>query len=119
MGMFDDLRCKYPLPVDGANEVEYQTKSFDCPRLDNYEIREDGSLWHEEYDTEDRSDPNAKGLDRIIGMLTPINKRWVRFDLTGEVQFYGSGKKSGRLEWSAYFVDGQLKELHLIERREP
>ena len=47
MGMFDDIKCKYPLPLDGANALDYQTKDTDAQNLDNYEIREDGTLWLE------------------------------------------------------------------------
>lgn len=55
MGMFDTLRCKYPLPVTGASDLVYQTKDTPAQWLDYYEIREDGTLWHEAYDTEDQS----------------------------------------------------------------
>ena len=34
-----------------------------------HEIREDGSLWREEYDIEDHSDPNAEGLERFTGCM--------------------------------------------------
>jgi hypothetical protein len=112
MGMFDTFRCKYPLPWEGdkpnISDVEFQTKSLEC-FLDNYEIRSDGTLWHEEYDTEDHSDPTAEGILRFAGMLARVNQRWVPVELTGEVIFYGGGNK-----FSAYFVDGKLKELHNI-----
>lgn len=113
MGMFDDLKCLYPLPVEGANDIAYQTKSLIC-FMEDYEIREDGTLWIQEYDTEDQSDPDAPGLLKFSGMLTRINKRWVPVPLTGEVVFYG-----GKLEFSAYFVDGNLKELHQLHNRYP
>ena len=115
MGMFDDLKCKYPLPPDGVIDTQtiYQTKSLAC-FLDLYEIREDGTLWHEDYDTEDHSDPDATPLRRIAGMLTRVNERWIPVDLTGEVVFYGRGK-----EFSAYFVEGNLKELHQLHNRYP
>jgi hypothetical protein len=45
MGMYDVVRCRYPLPVSGANARVYQTKSFNCPAMDTYEIRDDGTLW--------------------------------------------------------------------------
>jgi hypothetical protein len=67
MGMFDHLKCKYPLPDAGDNDLEYQTKDTPAQFLDNYEIRADGSLWHLDYDIEDRSDPNAEGLARLVG----------------------------------------------------
>ena len=75
MGAFDEIFYRGKL---------YQTKSFDCPWQDQYDVRGD-ELWREEYDVEDRSDPNAKGLMRIVGMCTAVNKRWVRSDFTGTV----------------------------------
>ena len=112
--MFDDLKCLYPLPVEVDKNTIFQTKSLVC-WLDQYEIREDGTLWHEEYDTEDRSNPEAEGLAKFIGRLARVNKRWVKETLTGEVVFYNS--KVG--EFSAYFVDGNLKELHQLHNRYP
>ena len=35
MGMFDDIKCKYPLPVEGANALDYQTKDTDAQQPDN------------------------------------------------------------------------------------
>lgn len=123
MGMFDYLRCEYPLPVDGANALEYRTKDTPAQYLDRYEIREDGTLWHEEYDMEDRS-PSAKwrrehpgeplpgGLVGLYGLgcATRVNERWHQVILTGEIRF-----GSATLEWSAYFVKGRLNQLHLID----
>lgn len=118
MGMYDELRCHYPLPVDGANTLLFQTKDTDAQYLDLYEIRADGTLWHEEYDVEDQSDPNATGFFRFVGCATRINKRWVPDSMTGEIRFYTS-RTAGRIndswiEFSAYFVDGRLRELHTI-----
>ena len=128
MGMYDNLKCKYPLPVEGANQLSYQTKSLDCT-LDDYEIWEDGTLWHEEYDTEDRSDPNAEGIDRFIGCATQINQRWVQMEkFIGEITFHeilgeehlnDDAWRCGWIEFSAYFVDGKIRELHLVEHRLP
>ena len=118
MGLFDYVRCKYPLPVEGAKALEFQTKDTPAQYMENYEIREDGTLWHEEYDTVDKSDPNAKGLMRIRGMATRINHRWIQDDYTGEICFYApwqDNPHSGWIEFSSYFVKGQLRELHLIE----
>src|SRR5690349_376519 len=102
MGMFDELRCKYPLPHAAAQDLLFQTKSLDCG-LELYEIREDGSLWIEEYDIEDRSDPNATGLMSIVGCMTRVNKRWVPCEITNAVNFYIDG-----YEYTAMFVKGKL-----------
>src|SRR5437667_12711005 len=57
MGMFDDIKCEYPLPLPetqgelaGRNwrENGFQTKDFDC-LMDQYCVREDGTLWQQVY----------------------------------------------------------------------
>jgi hypothetical protein len=121
MGMFDYLRCSYPLPRPGANDLEYQTKDTYAQWLDNYEIRADGTLWHKVYDTEDRSDPNAEGLLALAGIATRVKERWVRDAMTGEVVFtaYPGDVYTDENEvcFSAYFVDGELK--HLVDLKTP
>lgn len=94
MGMFDCIRCEYPLPVAGAQDYEYQTKDTPNQHMDTYTITADGRLLVEEYD-----EPKKPRTEVI---------------LTGEVRFYDYGKDRRWLEFSAYFVRGLLKELHLI-----
>jgi len=136
MGMFDDIKCKYPLPVAGANDLDFQTKDTPAQWMDKYEIREDGTLWHQAYDVEDRSDKSAApgSLERIVGICTSVNHRWEPCGLTGGIRFYTQtagvnpvcnptyGPRDvtplGWIEFSSYFVKGQLKELHLLEHRE-
>ena len=146
MGMFDDIRCKYPLPLAGANDLGYQTKDTDRQFMDLYEIREDGTLWHECYDFEDRSklakwkavnpgkEPPKELKDdpfAFMGIMTRVNQRWEQVNVTGEIRFYTTyrivdGKMvdtersdGGWLEWSAYFVNGKLNQVHLVENRSP
>ena len=61
--MFDDINCSYPLPGK-VRPRSFQTKDTPAQYLDLYEIREDGTLWHEDYDIEDQSDPDAEGFAR-------------------------------------------------------
>lgn len=120
MRMFDYITCKYPVPVDGLDEEVFQTKSIDEePSLDHFEIREDGTLWREEFDIEDRSDPDAKGMGRFAGMATRVNQRWVAMnDFAGDIQFYTVlDDKDGRrwVEMSALFKNGKTGEIKLIK----
>lgn len=119
MGMFDNLKCKYPLPNYKALPDElFQTKDTPSQFLDTYEIREDGTLWHEDYDTEDHSDPNAKGVIKFIGSMTRINHRWEPVkNFLGEIRFYAGDDKSW-IEFSSYFVDGKLNQIHLVKEKE-
>lgn len=115
--MFDYINVKYPLPLEDANDLGYQTKNTPSQLLDYYEIREDGTLWHQNYDIEDHSDPNAEGIARIFGMLTRVNERWEPVpDFTGEIVFYHV-TKSKWLEWSSYFENGHLVRLNLLKNK--
>ena len=111
MGMFDYLKCKYPLPDAGDNDLEYQSKDTPAQFLDNYEICADGSLWHLGYDIENRSDPNAEGLARLVGGLSRVNERWEPVSFTGEIRFYCYVGENQCTEFSAYFVNGMLNFL--------
>lgn len=115
MGMYDSLRCGIKLPARFPDGYEFQTKSFPCPFLEHYEIRPDGTLWCEHYDIEDRSDPDAEGLSRFAGRMTRVNLRWCPEEITREIRFYGDLPDTGWIEFSAYFVNGVLRELHRIE----
>lgn len=139
--MFDYIKCHYPLPFEGANDLVYQTKDTPSQFMDNYEIREDGSLWYEYYELEDRSavglwlkknpdktyDDAPKylkkgGFPRVfLGKLSKRNKKWVKVDnFIGEIRFYSSVKdknepaKDKWTEWSAYFEQGKLVRLNQI-----
>ena len=129
--MFDYIRCKYPLPVEGANDLEYQTKDTPSQFLDKYEIREDGTLWHEDYDIKDESkagkwkkeNPNQplpdhlKGIESFMGTLSRVNQRWnPAYDFTGEIRFYSNlpNRDNEWIEWSGYFEKGKLVRLNQL-----
>lgn len=129
MGMFDEIKCAFQLPLSGANELTYQTKDTPSQFCDNYEIRADGTLWHEVYDTEDQSDaakwkaanpgkrlPKAmRGWKSFVGCMARVNRRWLQVsDFVGELRFYTILKPSGWLEWSAYFKDGKVVMMNRI-----
>ena|SRR6266498_337889 len=99
MGMFDDIKCEYPLPLPeiqgelaGRNwrENGFQTKDFDC-LMDQYCIYEDGTLWQQTYAFE----TSRKGRRR----RKPVG--WEPMSTyTGTVRFYDSinGQKVGANE---------------------
>lgn len=120
MGMFDYLRCEYPLPAPDAQHLEFQTKDTDNQYLDEYVIRADGTLWVQEYDTEDCSDPKAEGLMKLIGCATRVREHWVNVpDVTGEIRFYSGCGPDMWVEFSAYFLKGKLQQLNLINDTRP
>lgn len=115
MGMFDDIKCRYPLPLpadqgelEGRNwgENGFQTKSFEC-FMDEYEIRESGTLWQQLWTWGETS----RGR--------PVRKpgEWQQLtDYTGEVEFHDFiyGVKSDySMAWLVIFVSGKLTEIKL------
>lgn len=107
MGLYDNLRCAMPLPIEGANERTYQTKDTPSQFCTLYEIREDGSLWEQTYDESE------------------IECGWEPVKMTGELRFYDfhycdhldSSADRGWIEWSAYLENGKVVRLNLIENR--
>jgi len=121
MGMFDNVKCLYPLTISGLENEKWQTKDTPAQFLDDYEIREDGTLWHEEYDIADHSNPVETGFKRLKGMLTKINKKWVfEKDFTGEIVIYTciNNDADKYIEFSFYFHMGKLKLMYLISPKE-
>lgn len=112
MGMFDYLKCKYPLPVAGCVDKEFQTKDTPSQYMDLYMIREDGTLWQNTKYGNVAAHPEDEHPDPVT-------------DFTGEVRFYSSweprrdGKGGGWIEFSAYFTNGKLDVLNLIENTPP
>lgn len=103
MGMYDYIRCERELPVGGFESRVFQTKDTPSQYLENYVIKADGSLWHEECDYEDHSEPKAEPVPPF----------------TGEIRFYdfysGTG---GWIEFAAYYIAGALQSLVCV-RNEP
>lgn len=112
MGMYDSIYCRYPLPGLGVVDDEFQTKDTPGQFLGVYEIRADGTLWRQDYDVFDRSDPQKTGLARFAGMISRENPRWVRDQFRGTIGFY-TQKDGAWLEFEGDFVDGVLREIRV------
>lgn len=115
MGMFDEVRFRgYSLPLPISDDDLLQTKSLDC-QMELFEIREDGSLWREHYDIEDRSDPDAEGIMGIVGCMTRINKRFEREPYTGEMSlthWQGEGQPVHRIK--LWLRDGVVRDCAIV-----
>jgi hypothetical protein len=120
MGMFDDIRCEYPLPLpENQGELTernwrangFQTKSFNN-LMDAYCIREDGGLWLQTYGWE----TTRKGRVRQKpGDWQPMSS------YTGTVRFHDficGSKFDYWVEWAATFVSGRVIELKLQQWEE-
>ena len=118
MGMFDEIQCKLPLPIDfdlGVDHRDYwfQTKSLER-RLEYFVIDENRIL----------SKRNSERIETASGEVSYAH-HLERVDYTGELRFYTNlsslfsetAQPQGWIEFSTYFVRGELKEFHLIELR--
>ena len=121
MGMFDDIVCKYPLPLPedtkGFHPCGFQTKDLDNA-LDCYEIREDGTIWLRECEREyTDGDPNGKTFLEKFGIVKETKVWWTQVKLTKTINMYtyqhGDGQYDYWVEFVIEFVDGVLNKIEL------
>lgn len=102
MGMFDYIRCDYPLPGNhppNVADIDFQTKDTHAQYLEHYQISAQGQLLHE----------------------------GVAEDFTGEIVFYHSnvvaygpetytrdGEDAIWLEYRAIFIRGKVTHIQLV-----
>ena len=84
MGMFDYLRCRYPLPNPDHQDLEFQTKSFPGPALEQFEITPDGRL---------------------------LIQTWNEMNYTGEISFHDFTPNKEWVEYCAVFLHGRLQSI--------
>lgn len=116
MGMFDQVRCRYSLPGVGVLDVEFQTKDTPAQFGEDYEIREDGTLWRQHYEIVNRSDPTATDpLKRAFGRMTRENAHWEPELLSGAMRFY-TRLADEWLEFEGLFLDGVLQDVWRVTK---
>ena len=84
MGMFDYVKCEYPLPDDGPQHVVFQSKDLPHLLFDNFVITKNGRLIHKVYNS------------------------YIDTNFHGEIRFCDLTEKKEWFEYSALFNDGQL-----------
>ena len=121
MGMYDDIVCKYhlPLPKDtkGFHPCGFQTKDLENA-LDCYEIREDGTLWLRECEREYiDGDPRGKTWSEKIGLVKETKVWWTPVKITKSINMYtyqhGEGQYDYWVEFVIQFIDGVLQKIEL------
>jgi len=121
MGMFDNIVCKYPLPlpedIKGFHPCEFQTKDLDND-LDCYEIREDGTIWLRECEREyTDGNPNGKTFLEKFGIVKETKVWWTQVKLNKIINMYtyqhGEGQYDYRVEFAIDFVDGLVNKIEL------
>lgn len=99
MGMFDYVRCEYPLPgLDDPTKIQFQTKDTDEQYMMHYRITKDGLLMRLVGHIEDHSDPNAKpgSWQSLCGCMTFVKDGEELEPYCGVLNFYGD-KHTGEL----------------------
>ena len=123
MGMYDDIVCKYPLPLPedtkGFHPYGFQTKDLDNA-LDCYEIHEDGTLWLRECEREyTDGNPKGKTWSEKIGIVKETKVWWTHVKLTKTINMYtyqhGEGEYDYWVEFVIEFVDGVINKITLLK----
>ena len=99
MGMFDYLRCEYPLPDADMQDHVFQTKSLADPWSHDYVISKDGWLFLKEWDC-----GNCHHTARHV----PV-------EFSGFIEFHDFRADIGS-EWMSYgaiFEHGKLSKLEV------
>lgn len=98
MGMFDYLIYR---------KKQYQTKDTPSQTLDYYQLRDDNTLWFENYDPEWIDEDSMFG-----GHISKKNKRWeLCEDITDKIRFYRSLGSDEWEEFEATIVKGKVIEI--------
>ena len=110
MGMFDRVRCRYPLPDVEAQDLEFQSKSMLQVGMASYEVTPDGRLVLLEAGLLEPSPASstsaATDSEPIIGK--PVDYR-------GQLEIHTSAEQpDGQLRWYSYllwFREGQVSDI--------
>ena len=127
MGMFDEIRCDYPLPDSEVQAQVFQTKSLDNA-LDRYTITRDGRLilHHVRYESVpeeerpyyDTPEWETNPVARSFGCMRAVPIGDVEIPHHGDIIFHtsiGEGKDHNRFEYRVRFTEGQVQWI----KREP
>ena len=134
MGMYDEIRCEYPLPHSGYRVLTghtFQTKSLECC-LNNYTITADGLLiLHkvrgERVPEEERPYYGTPEWDnlrcRVAGSIrtVPVGDEEIAYH--GDIHFYddfGVREETIRvwIEYKARFTEGRLSRIEVEDVHE-
>ncbi len=101
MGLFDTVRCKYPLPNPAHQDMEFQTKDLDC-LLHRYTITCDGKLMRHPYS-------GGKGPERDV-----------EWPIHGDIRMYGSDPKNKKefVEYTVRFTHGCVESIRRYDSSE-
>jgi hypothetical protein len=126
MGMYDSIRCDYPLPLPlevidimpDACDSEFQTKDFDNV-LDLYILNENGDLLCRKREYEWKDDDSAF----LKGYMEVVKEEIVPYNYHGVVNFYcyetvrnkdGNKATDISIDYLAKFTNGKLENIEIL-----
>ena len=114
MGMFDNVKCKFPLPkgFEKYQNTDFQTKDTPEQMLVDYVIEKNGRLTEFPYSLESytkiRNDATTDPLDALSNSFRRVNHPPREIYYHGELVFYGYDRpKTVMAEFTAYFAEGR------------
>jgi hypothetical protein len=116
MGLFDDVKCLYPLPWPEAIGGWFQSYDTPAQYCEKYEIRESGELWYRNVVRKFEENPSHP----LGFQMAEQSSEWVREMVTGEIElhtyrtFEGAAYSYSVQFW---FRDGLVKDM--VCRKEP
>jgi len=111
MGMFDYIKCEYPLPAYSELQDEtFQTKDTFEQYMAQYVITKDGYLMQEI--TEPKKETLESGTEATIHRPTGKRKR---INFHGDLFFYPGLSVEGRYEFRARFTHGVLDTIVVVD----
>ena len=116
MGMFDYIRCDYPLPSDPPVDatINFQTKDFDC-LMQQYVITADGKLQN----ITDPDQPLYDSLDEDLSTFSETIEIYTNFfndSATTEI-YTANGEDVYYLQYEIAFLNGSVVAIEEIENR--
>ena len=114
MGLYDYVRItEHPMVPVRYHGLTLQTKKLGRD-MDMYELREDGTLWHELVLRRWESDPSSiRG-----GTPKEISRKWLpKTDLDGDLEVHGTHEKDNSwVSLTLIFLDGKLVKVSTKEK---
>lgn len=120
MGMFDELKCEYPLPDPIVQDEIFQTKSLDR-LLDNYTLTRDGRLILHQAHYGPEPEEEQPLISDVSEVPRANSEKDVEISYHGDVFFYTLLGTPGADDWQwfeykARFIEGKLQ---WIQRAKP
>jgi hypothetical protein len=116
MGMFDYIRCDYPLPSNPSIDatINFQTKDFDC-LMQQYVITVDGKLQN----ITDPNQPLYDTLDEDLSTFSEIIEIYTNNIVAsvGSKLYTANGEDVYYLEYKVTFLNGSVVAIEEIENR--